>query len=500
MKSLWNKLAQSLSARIIGLAFLNLALLLVVLAYSVRSIYRTDVGSFVFAPIADRILSVSRFISFDLLENNSESWDSILAKYSAGTPLRFYLFDGKGRQIAGDRVALPPSLQSWTRNVDASLSYSPRWNSNDRPDSQRGVGVFFMKREGKPKNYWAATHVLIHYPDMDMYGHATLVWRFSSLWTSSYFVNLWPYLGMIAAVVLVTLLCWLPVARNLLTAFSKLTRATGQIAQGNFAVELPTDRSDEVGQLSRSVAGMAEQLSGLVNQQRRFVSDAAHELCSPTSRMQVLLAIIEQQEGSGCERYIDDLKEEAQQMAQLVSDLLSFSKSELTVSDAPLEPIELSSLISTVVEQELTGQNVIQQKVPQGITVYAVPSHLRRAIANLLRNAQKYAGAYGPIEVVAEPDGDDILIAVRDQGPGLAPEDLEAIFRPFYRPEFARTRETGGTGLGLAIVQNCIEACHGSVRCQNRLPRGLSVEIKLPRALPERPPSRARDLQLQGQA
>jgi two-component system sensor histidine kinase CpxA len=188
-------------------------------------------------------------------------------------------------------------------------------------------------------------------------------------------------------------------------------------------------------------------------------------------------------------------------MAQLVSDLLSFSKTELAVSDAPLEPIELSALISSVVEQEQDEHSIIQQKVQQGITVYAVPGQLRRAIANLLRNAQKYAGAYGPIEIVATPDGaENVLIAVRDHGPGLAPEDLEAIFRPFYRPEFARTRETGGTGLGLAIVQNCIESCHGSVRCQNRLPRGLSVEIRLLRALPERASAPATNRQLQGQA
>lgn len=489
-----NKIGQSLSARILGLAFLNLALLVVVLGYSVRSIYRTDVRSFVFQPIADRILSVSRFISFDLLENNSQSWNSILAKYSAGTPLQFYLFDGAGRQIAGEKVALPPSLSMWSRSVDPSLTYSPHWNLSDRPYSQRGMGVLFLRHEKNPANYWAATHVLIHYPEMDMYGHATLVWRFKRLWTSSYFVNLWPYAGMISAAVVVTLLCWFPVTRNLLGAFSKLNYATAEIAHGNFAVDLPEERSDEIGQLSRSIGGMAKQISGLLDQQRRFVSDAAHELCSPTSRMQVLLAILEQQQLSpSSARYVEDLKEETQQMSQLVSDLLSFSKTEFGAWDAPLEEIELASLVSSVVEQERAGSQVIEQKVEPGTIVFGVRGYLTRAIANLLRNAQKYAGSYGPIEVVGFTAGNKVRLEIRDCGPGLNPEDMEAVFRPFYRPEFARTRETGGTGLGLAIVKNCVEACRGTVRCRNRSPHGLSVEITLPKgnATPRALPSAA---------
>jgi two-component system, OmpR family, sensor histidine kinase CpxA len=474
---------QSLSARILGLAFLNLVLVVVVMGYSVRSIYRTDVRSFAFAPIEDRILSVSRFISFDLLENDSQGWDSVLAKYSVNTPFQFYLFNGGGQQVAGKPVELPPSLQDWTHNVDASLTYSPHWNSGDSPGSQRGTAVFFLKREGKPKRYWAATHILMHYTDMDMYGHATLVWEFPRLWTSSYFVNLWPYLGMIAAVVAVTLLCWVPVIRSLLSAFSKLTYATGEIAQGNFDVKLPTARPDEIGQLSRSVEWMAKELSRLLNQQRRFVSDAAHELCSPTSRMLMVLAILEEQQLSeGSARYVQDLKEETEQMSQLVADLLAFSKTEFAAWDARREEIEVSSLISSVIELERIAPHAIQRNIDPDLTVFAVRNYLTKAIGNLLRNAQKYAGTYGPIEILGASIGNEISIEVRDSGPGLDPEDLENIFRPFYRPEFARTRETGGAGLGMAIVKNCVEACQGTVRCRNRSPHGLSIKIKLPKA------------------
>ena len=75
-----------------------------------------------------------------------------------------------------------------------------------------------------------------------------------------------------------------------------------------------------------------------------------------------------------------------------------------------------------------------------------------------------------------------VSITVADSGPGIPAAELEEVFKPFYRPELARQRETGGVGLGLAIVKTCVEACGGSVKCRNRSPKGLEVEIRLPAA------------------
>lgn len=483
MKIFLRTFRQSLSARILALAFLNLALLMIVLAYSVGPIYRTDVRSFMFAPIEDRILSVSRYISFDLLENGNQGWDSILAKYSANTPLHFYLFDAHGRQIAGKAIKLPPSLQGWTHNVDASLSYTPHWNAYEFPDSQRGTGVFYLRHEEDPDCYWAATHILIHYTDTDMYGHATLVWAFHRLWTSPYFINVWPYIGMIAAAVIVTLLCWIPVIRGLLGSISRLTQASAEIAQGNFSVQLRSSRKDEVGQLTRSIESMAGQLSVLVDQQRRFVSDAAHELCSPTSRMQVTLAIMEQEPAPrDMAPYLDDLKEEAQQLTELVSDLLSFSRTEIGAWDATIEEVELAPLIHSALQKERVAPQVVQLSLEQDLVVFGVRSYLARALGNLIRNAQSYAGSCGPIEITTKSVGKHALVEISDHGPGLGSDSLDKIFLPFYRPEFARSRQTGGAGLGLAIVKNCVEASRGEVVCRNRSPHGLLVEIRLERA------------------
>ena len=112
----------------------------------------------------------------------------------------------------------------------------------------------------------------------------------------------------------------------------------------------------------------------------------------------------------------------------------------------------------------------------------AQPEYLLRSLANLVRNAIRYASHAGPITVSATERGNEVTIVVADHGPGLPDSELESVFRPFYRPEFARQRETGGAGLGLAIVRSCIEACGGAVSCRNRSPKGLEVAIRLARA------------------
>jgi two-component system sensor histidine kinase CpxA len=100
-------------------------------------------------------------------------------------------------------------------------------------------------------------------------------------------------------------------------------------------------------------------------------------------------------------------------------------------------------------------------------------------LGNLIRNALRYAGQAGPITVSAARTNGHVIIAVDDEGPGVPAADVDRLGEPFFRPELARTRESGGVGLGLAIVRNSIAACGGEVRFANRTPRGFRAEIRL---------------------
>jgi two-component system, OmpR family, sensor histidine kinase CpxA len=140
--------------------------------------------------------------------------------------------------------------------------------------------------------------------------------------------------------------------------------------------------------------------------------------------------------------------------------------------------------VQRAVAHQAPGSGSIQVLIPPAFAVSAHEPYLLRAISNLLRNALRYAGEDGPITVEARREGARARITVTDCGPGLPEGSLAEVFEPFYRPESARSRDTGGAGLGLAIVKSCVEACGGSVSCRNREPSGFEVAILL--AAPEK--------------
>jgi two-component system, OmpR family, sensor histidine kinase CpxA len=483
---------KSLTTRALLLGIINAGVVLVLCLLMMKLAYHRGLVDFLQAPVQERILSTSRSISLDLLENDSESWNRILKREAQGTPFQFALLDNEGKQIAGEPLDLPPNVHQFSNNVTSKLTYVPKFESNERPERKYSAGNFFLQRDPTSKMYWAGVHVLMRYMDNDMYGHGTLVWRFSSLWTNSYFFDFWPYVALVGGALLFTMLCWLPAARALLRRVSWLTKATREIAKGNFDVSLPPASEDEVGQLTASVALMSRQIADLIRQQERFVSDAAHELCSPVSRLQIALELFRPTENHQSndreagpslrsrDVYFNDLVEEVEQMSALIQDLLFYSRARNQQLPPKAQDVRIDSTIRTLISREALSDKEVIVNVPSSLCVRVSESHLRRALSNLLRNAHQHAGDSGTVEIAAHEDSDGVHVFVRDQGPGIPEGELRQVFAPFYRVEYARSRHTGGTGLGLAIVQSSIEACGGTVSCRNRRPTGLEVEMILP--------------------
>lgn len=472
----------SLSTKILLLAFLNLFLLLLVFAIFARAEFRMNLGSFVLAPVEDRILSVSRLIALDLPEHRPDEWTSLFERYAATYPSQFYLFSSDGNQMAGRAITLPPRLAEWVKDdhnpfFDGPPGHHRRERQANKPATPHGP--FYLMRAGNPAIYWVGTHIPIRNASLQHPMHGSLIWVFPSLWTNPFFFDSKPYLVAIGAVVLVSIACWLPLIRGLTRSIYQLTQATGRIAQGQFDIELPHKRRDELGQLADSIHTMAERLSGFVHGQRRFLGDIAHELCSPIARVQLALGILEQRAEANQREYVADLQEEVQHMSDLVNELMSFSKVQISATGRELERVNVAETVKRVLAREASDSASIVSHVETDLEVRAYPDYLFRALANVVRNAVRYAGQAGPITISAKRDHRYVWIWVADEGPGLPAQELEEVFKPFYRPELARQRDTGGFGLGLAIVKTSIEACGGVVQCRNRSPRGLEVEMCL---------------------
>ncbi len=465
----------SLSARILLTALLNIILLIAVFLIFARVQYRLDLGSFLFAPARDKILSTSRLIALQLPNTPKTGWDQLLKQHSSGYPAQLYLFDESGEQLAGPPVTLPPKIAQDLPRDPFAHERGPK--PPPKPPNERPL---LLIKSDAPAAYWIDARIPVWTAGERHPAHGVLVWKFDSLWLNPFFFDYPAWFTVVLAIVAVSLICWVPLIRGLTRSISQLNRATGRIAEGHFEIALPTNRRDELGRLSASINSMAARLSGFVHGQRRFLSDIAHELCSPIARIQAALGILEQRANDTQRSYVSDAQEEVEHMSSLINELLLFSKAQISGPGTELKPVNVAETVRRVLERETSGSTHIEVRVNEQLEATANPDYLFRSIANLLRNAIRYAGTSGPIVISGRNGGGEVAITVADSGPGLPEAELDQVFKPFYRPEFARQRETGGVGLGLAIVRSCIEACGGTVRCRNRTPTGLEVEIHLP--------------------
>jgi signal transduction histidine kinase len=145
----------------------------------------------------------------------------------------------------------------------------------------------------------------------------------------------------------------------------------------------------------------------------------------------------------------------------------------------PVKPVDVMALLESLqADLRETGGKVEIEGA--AVAPYpGWPQALKRCLGNLLENAVKY----GKFAKVVVNDGDARMqITIQDEGPGLAPADLEKVFEPFYRVEGSRSRETGGTGLGLTIARSVAEAHGGSLVLRNRAEGGLEAALVLPRS------------------
>lgn len=292
------------------------------------------------------------------------------------------------------------------------------------------------------------------------------------------FLGLASWIALLALALLLSALWWWPFFHGITRRIGRLQRVTERIAQGGLTQRAQPGRPDELAQLATSVNRMAEQLHAQVEGQRRFLLDVAHELTSPLARMQVGLAIVQDELPPEDARRLAPVLGDTQQMSELLQDLLQFSRNERVEPAPRLESVDLAALVAEVVRQE---DAVAQTMLPDSLVVTADRTLLVRALGNLVRNAVRHGGAT-QVEIGGRAVGSVAMLTIADRGPGVPQAALAHLGEPFYRPDVARDRNTGGVGLGLAIVRRCIERCGGQLRFANRQGGGFEARLELPLA------------------
>jgi two-component system, OmpR family, sensor histidine kinase CpxA len=465
--------------------FLNLLVLGAVFYVVLKVQFRFGLDSLLAGQVGERVQAVSDVITDELNGKPVAAWDELLKNFGKAYKVQFAVFRRDGTQIAGEKVSLPPAVaarlverrgpgEGMGRGPPAGKG--PRWGREAQGGEPQAR---FILHTEDPSHYWVGVCLRLTEPGAGRPWPVTLLLVADSLTAGGLFFDPTPWVIVGFGAVLFSVLFWIPLVRGLTRSLSQMTRATEEISEGRFEARVDERRGDELGRLSQAINRMAARLSGFVTGQKRFLGDISHELCSPIARIQVALGILEQRADEKQKVYVNDLREEVEQMSRLVNELLSFSKAGLTPQEIRLEPVKLATTARHVVDLESPQDGLVQVQVPDNLLVLAQPELLTRAMANLLRNAIRYAGQAGPITISAMRRDTEVVVTVADQGPGVPPGSLGQIFDPFFRAEASRSRETGGVGLGLAIVKTCVEACQGSVSARNRLPHGLEVQIVL---------------------
>ncbi|HGH5991327.1 TPA: envelope stress sensor histidine kinase CpxA [Morganella morganii] len=289
-----------------------------------------------------------------------------------------------------------------------------------------------------------------------------------------------PFLLLAATMLISTpLLLWL--AWSLAKPARKLKNAADDVAKGNLRQHPELEAGpQEFLAAGNSFNQMISALERMVNAQQRLISDISHELRTPLTRLQLATALLRRRHGESKE--LERIETETHRLDGMINDLLVLSRSqhknELLRQNIKANELWDDILDNAKFEAEQRHKTLEITSPPGPWTIYCNPSALGSAFENIVRNALRYSNQH--IQVAFSADTKGISIVVDDDGPGVNPEDREHIFRPFYRTDEARDRESGGTGLGLAIVSTAISQHNGKVTANDSPLGGLRLEIWLP--------------------
>ncbi|MEU8303199.1 ATP-binding protein [Actinomadura sp. NPDC048955] len=304
------------------------------------------------------------------------------------------------------------------------------------------------------------------------------------------------------------------VVRASLRPLAAVEETAGAIAAGDLSRRVPeADPGTEMGRLGRSLNTMLGQIEAAFGaraeseaaarrseetalrseeRMRRFVADASHELRTPLTAIRGFAEFYRQgaaRSPAELDRLIGRIEETASRMGLLVEDLLLLARLD---RQRPIErrPVDLLAVAADSVQEArvLAPERTIDLTVEGGLAyqVRGDEPRLRQVLGNLLANAITHTPEGTPVEVRLSPgtlrDEPAAVVAVADQGPGLAPDQVERVFERFYRSDEGRSRDDGGAGLGLAIVAALVAAHEGVVRADSTPGEGATFSVVLPLA------------------
>ncbi|GAB2472622.1 sensor histidine kinase [Xylanimonas ulmi] len=282
-------------------------------------------------------------------------------------------------------------------------------------------------------------------------------------------------------------------ARGMTSPLREMTAAAQAMAAGDYDQRVTATSRDEVGALATAFNQMAEDLASADRTRRDLIANVSHELRTPVAALQAQL-----------ENMVDGVTEptpaalelslaQTERLTRLVTYLLDLSRVEAGASALTVTPIDVGDFLEECAQalsmvEAAKNLRYVVDVTPSDLVLEADAERLRQIVVNLLQNAIRHSPPGGEIRLDAYPEGDDVVIEVADDGPGIAPQDRERVFERFARGGAASGAATsgvgtasGGTGIGLAIVRWAVDLHGGHVGVTDSpAGRGATMRLVLP--------------------
>lgn len=286
---------------------------------------------------------------------------------------------------------------------------------------------------------------------------------------NAWFFTIFTWLSLMALVLGVATF---PIARRLTRRLRQLQKGVEAFGSGNLKARVDIAGHDEVALLAQSFNTSAQHIEILVHQHKQLLAQVSHELRTPLARLRMGAEL-------ACTKVpeiADDLRTDIRELDELVEEILLASR-----LDAAPNLLQISSFDALALAAEETARTRAELH-GQSVEIEADESLIRRALRNLLTNAERYAPGTSVIvtvglEAQTATVTPQVCFTVTDQGPGIPETERARVFEPFYR---ARGAAPGGTGLGLSLVQQIAQRHGGSVVCFSGAKRGCRFELRIP--------------------
>lgn len=263
--------------------------------------------------------------------------------------------------------------------------------------------------------------------------------------------------------------------RQMISPLKDIQKSVKRIGSGELDHRISIKRQDELGELSKEINSMADDVENMLEAKRQLLLAISHELRSPITRAKVAVSLMDKS------NLKDALERDLKEMETMVSGLLEAEQLNHRHQALNLNETDINSLILDVIDTHFQNDQIQQEFEKNNTKLYLDEARIQFVIKNLLGNALKYRKQENDkITISSHQTDKQWILIVEDHGMGIPQEHIPHLTEPFYRVDPSRHRETGGYGLGLYIIKIIIEAHQGKLLIESEEGIGTKVSIKIP--------------------